>query len=89
MASPLITVEFFGIPRQRAGRTELKVQAATLAELLDQVEKACPKLAPLRENGRVSRHYLLSLNGRHFTSDTSRPLAAGDRIVMVSADAGG
>ena len=42
-----VTVEFFGIPRQRGGRAELTVQARTIDDLLSAVERACPGLAPL------------------------------------------
>jgi hypothetical protein len=61
----LVTVEFYGIPRQRAGRAELAVAPGTVAELLAAVERACPGLAGLvREDGRLAPHYLLSVDGR-------------------------
>ena len=44
----VVTVEFYGVPRQRAGRSELAVAARTVAELLEAVERACPGLAGLR-----------------------------------------
>ena len=85
-----VTVEFYGIPRQRAGRAELSVPAQTVAELLDGIERACPGLAGLRQpDGRLARHYLLSVEGRHFVTDVQQPLGAGDRVLLLSADAGG
>jgi molybdopterin converting factor small subunit len=89
-AGNAVTVEFFGVPRQRAGRAELIVLADTVADLLDAVEHACPSLRGLRrDDGRLSAHYLLSLDGAAFLSDLKHPLHAGDRVLLLSADAGG
>jgi molybdopterin converting factor small subunit len=85
----LVTVEFFGIPRQRAGRAELQVAAGTVAELLAAIVQACPGLAGLVRQGRLSPHYLLSLDGREFVSDPAIVLRPGDRLLLLSADAGG
>jgi molybdopterin converting factor small subunit len=90
MAADRVTVEFFGVPRLRAGRGELEVQAATLADLLAAVERDCPALRGLtRPDGGPAPHYLLSLDGRQFVSDPAQPLHAGDRVLLLSADAGG
>jgi molybdopterin converting factor small subunit len=86
----LVTVEFYGIPRQRAGRAELAVAARTVADLLDAIERTCPGLTGLRRpDGRLSAHYLLSLEGREFLTDLSRELRPGERVLLLSADAGG
>ncbi len=86
----MVTVEFFGIPRRRAGRAELAVPAATLADALAAVERACPGLGPLRQaDGRLVAHFLVSLNGGEFVTDLGRALGPGDRVVLLSADAGG
>ena len=86
----LITVEFFGMPRQRAGRAELAVPARTVAELLAALERECPGLAGLRRgDGQLAPHYLLSINGERFTADESQTLRPGDRLLLLSADAGG
>ena len=64
--------EFFGVPRLRAGRAELRVKAGTVAEVLAAVEQRCPGLTGLRRSdGRVAPHYLLSLDGREFVTDLS------------------
>jgi molybdopterin converting factor small subunit len=85
-----VTVEFFGVPRQRAGRAELAVEAANVAELLAAVERACPGLKGLvRPDGRLAPHYLLSLDGQRFVTDGSERLPAGSRLLLLSADAGG
>jgi molybdopterin converting factor small subunit len=86
----LVTVEFYGIPRRRAGRAELAVAARTVAELLEAVERACPTLAGLRRpDGRLAAHYLLSIEGRQFVTDVAQELRSGDRVLLLSADAGG
>jgi molybdopterin converting factor small subunit len=88
-ATGQVTVEFFGIPRHRAGRAELAVPAGTVAELLAAIERACPALAGLVRDGRVSPHYLLSLDGRRFLTDLQQPVRPGERVLLLSADAGG
>ena len=86
----LITVEFYGVPRQRAGRAELSVAARTVAEVLEAVERACPGLAGLRgPDGRVAGHYLLSVGGRQFVKDPCQEVRPGEHILLLSADAGG
>lgn len=84
-----VTVEFFGVPRWRAGRAELSVAAETLADLLTAIEAACPGLAGLSRNGAPAPHYLLSLDGRRFVSDPEERLVPGTRVLLLSADAGG
>ena len=46
-AEKTITVEFYGLLRQRAGRAELLVPDGSVAETLAAVEKACPGLWPI------------------------------------------
>jgi hypothetical protein len=85
-----VTVEFYGIPRQRAGRVELAVNAGTMAEVLGAVECVCPKLGRLLDaHGRLSPHYLVSLDGQSFVADLRQRLRPGDRLLLLSADAGG
>lgn len=89
-APELVTVEFFGIPRQRAGRAELLVANGTIRETLLAIEQACPKLhGILLPDDRVSPQYLLSINGREFVSDMQKTLDPGDHFLLLSADAGG
>jgi molybdopterin converting factor small subunit len=89
-AEGTVTVEFYGVPRQRAGRAELTVNAGSMAEVLSQVEQACPRLAGLvQPDGALSSHYLLSLNGEQFATDLRQDLAPGSRVLLLSADAGG
>jgi molybdopterin converting factor small subunit len=87
---PRVTVEFFGVPRQRAGRPELVVDAATLRDLLAEVERACPGLTGLvGADGRLSPHHRLSIEGRRFVTSLAEPIESGARILLLSADVGG
>ena len=73
-----------------AGVAEVAVQATSLGQALHELEAACPPLAgPVLHNGLLSCHYRLSLNGRRFISDPDHGLAAGDRLILLSAEAGG
>jgi molybdopterin converting factor small subunit len=85
-----VTIEFFGLPRQRAGRAELVVPASTVAELLAEIRRRCPGLANLvQSDGRLAPHDLLSIDGQLFVTELQEPLRPGDRLLVLSADAGG
>jgi hypothetical protein len=85
-----VIVEFFGVPRLRAGRAELNVPPGTVAEVVAAVERTCPGLAGLRQvDGRLSPHYLVSLDGQAFLTDLGQQVHAGARVLLLSADAGG
>jgi hypothetical protein len=87
---PSIIVEFYGIPRLRAERAELSVPPGTVSEALAAVQQACPGLTDLVDcDGRLKVQYLISINGREFGPSLDRPLHSGDRLLLLSADAGG
>ena len=87
---PRVVVEFYGVPRHRAGRAELALRAASLAQALNEVARACPGLADLRgADGRPNPAYLVSLNGERFLTGPDEPVSDGDRVLILSADAGG
>ena len=86
----LVTVEFYGIPRQRAGQAELTVVARTVGDMLAAVRHACPGLGDLvSSTGRISPYLRISLDGQRFLENSGEKLAPGDRILILSADAGG
>jgi hypothetical protein len=90
MSLPVVIVEFFGVPRVRAGRAEMPVAAATAGEALAAVAAECPALAGIRQaDGRLAPQYLLSLDGERFVTDLAQPLRGGNRLLLLSADAGG
>ena len=85
-----VTVEFYGIPRQRAGCAELVLEAETVGELLEKIQEECPGLKGLvSEQGWWPKEYLLSINGERFVSGLEELLKSGERILLLSADAGG
>jgi hypothetical protein len=85
-----ITVEFYGVPRQRAGCAEITVPPGGVAEVLLAVESQCPGLKGLTtRDGRLSPQYLVSLDGEEFVTDLRRLLKPGSRLLLLSADAGG
>jgi sulfur-carrier protein len=90
MSLPIVTIELYGIARARAGRKDLVVSAATAAAALAEAARQCPALGRLlRPDGRLLPHYLLSLDGQSFVTDFGHALHSGDRLLLLSADAGG
>lgn len=86
----MITIELYGVPRLRAGRDSLTVEAASLGEALALLGTSCPALDPsVVHNGTLLPHYLIARNGTQFTADPATPLTPGDVLVLLSADAGG
>ena len=82
-------VEFLGIPRERAGVSELEVEAATLGQLLGTLASRCPALRELISDDGLHPSIAANLNGDQFVSDPATPLADDDRLLILSADAGG
>ncbi len=90
MPIPTVTVEFFGVPRARAGRAEITLSAVTPSEALAAVVAACPALKDaMQTDGRLAPHYVLSLDGQRFITDLNESLSPGDRLLLLSADIGG
>lgn len=85
-----VMIELYGVPRLRAARRELAVQAANVAEALAVLERECPALTgSVLVGGRLLPAYRVSLNGRSFVTDPATRLAPGDSLVVIAADAGG
>jgi hypothetical protein len=85
-----ITIEFYGLPRRRAGRAEITTEARTVIEALEAVRAACPALADLlAPNGRLDSHYLISDNGERFVTNLTESVRPGARLLLLGADAGG
>ena len=82
-------VEFLGVSRERAGVAEIDVQADTLGSLLGTLSAQVPGLAELIAVDRLHPSMAASLNGDRFISDPDTPLAEDDRVLILSADAGG
>ena len=82
-------VEFFGVPRERAGVSELEVQAETLGQLLGTLALQLPSLGEIIELDRLHPAFVANLNGDQFVRDPGTPLAKDDCVLILSADAGG
>ncbi len=91
-----VQVEFFGIPRQRAGLAALEISlpscdtSATLAEILHILGKQLPDFARdcLREN-HLRPGYIANVDGRRFLADSGEKIALGETLLILSADVGG
>jgi molybdenum cofactor guanylyltransferase len=76
--APEVTVQLFGVLAQGGGgRGPLAVRAATVGGAAGAVGLA------------FDRHVTAALNGDQITRDPEVPLAAGDTVFFMSADAGG
>lgn len=84
-----MVVEFLGIPRERAGVAELQLDARTLGEALELMVRRVPRMSELVRGGRLHPSLAASLNADAFVHDPETPLAADDRLLILSADAGG
>jgi molybdopterin converting factor small subunit len=82
-------VEFLGIPRQRVGMSELQVEADSLGQLLGTLADRFPGLGELIAGGRLHPSLTANLNGDEFVSDPDTALTDDDRVLILSADAGG
>jgi len=82
-------VEFLGIPRERAGLSEVEIEAETLGQLFGALAARFPTLGDLITDGQLHPSMAANLNGDEFVSRPETPLAGGDRVLILSADVGG
>jgi molybdopterin converting factor small subunit len=82
-------VEFLGIPRQRAGVSNLEVEVKTLGQLLGTLAARIPSLGEFIAADRLHPAFIANLNGDRFVSDPGTPLSENDCVLILSADAGG
>ena len=86
-------VEFFGLPRERAGIPAVEIQAATLGQLLCSLSARLPAMSEfISANGqgvRLHPIFVANLNGDRFITDPETPLGDEDHLIILSADAGG
>ena len=82
-------VEFLGIPRERAGISELVIEADTLGQALRALRERFPALGELISTDRLHPSLAANLNGDEFISDPQTALAADDHLLILSADVGG
>jgi molybdopterin converting factor small subunit len=82
-------VEFLGVSRQRAGISQLEVQADTLGQLLGTLAAQIPSLGEIIDADRLHAAFVANLNGNQFVSDPGTRLGQNDCVLILSADAGG
>lgn len=89
-----VKVEFFGIPRQRAGVAEtvveLSASSVQLGDLLNRLAIAFPQFGKdcIAQN-RLTRSLTANLDGKQFIRDPAALIHAGQSVLIMSADAGG
>lgn len=85
-----VQVEFFGIPRARAGVTQTTVDGDTVGAILEDLARRFPKLAESCIEGcHLKPGYTLNLRGDLFLTDPQAKLVDGDVLLFLSLDAGG
>lgn len=85
-----VRIEFYGIPRQRAGVDAIDLDAADLRAALQALDVRLPAFGQTcLQGGRLRPGYVANLNGRTFTADPGMPLRDGDALLILSTDAGG
>ena len=82
-------VEFLGIPRERAGISELEIDADTLGDLLTTLVQRVPALSELVTPRGLHPSIAANLNGDEFICDLRTKLTRDDRLLLLSADVGG
>ncbi|MBX3437990.1 MAG: MoaD/ThiS family protein [Planctomycetaceae bacterium] len=85
-----VTVEFFGIARQRAGVASIEVDAGSIGEAFDRLAPQLPRWADAcLARGQLKPIFRANLNARAFVADRNHPLRDGDHLLILAADAGG
>jgi molybdopterin converting factor small subunit len=89
-----IRVEFYGIPRQRAGvaqtEVETSAEALSLGQVLAAVGRQFPTVAAeCFDAVELKRGFIVNLGGVRFVSRFDEPVRDRDCILLLSADAGG
>ncbi|MDP7016807.1 MAG: MoaD/ThiS family protein [Pirellulaceae bacterium] len=88
-----IRVEFYGVPRQRAGVSSVELPARaeiTLGAVLTELAGQFPELAVDCISGEsLQRAAAVSLDGDRFVRDPATLLSDGQCLLLLSADAGG
>jgi hypothetical protein len=89
-----IVVEFFGIPRVRAGVERVEVlrgrESASVSEILSEVAKQFPDFAETcMTNRRLRTGFIASIDGQCFVQDDDMVVDRQQSVLILSADAGG
>jgi len=86
----LIDVEFFGIPRARAGVEKTTSRGDCLGDVLADLAARFPDLAETCiDQRRLRPGFTANLRGERFVTAPETPLNAGDTLLLLTLDAGG
>ena len=89
----VVHVEFYGIPRHRAGVAclDLELSApACLADLFARLEVLLPDFGrSCLKNGNLRDGFIANVSGERFVRDLDTMVGDGDSVLILSADAGG
>jgi molybdopterin converting factor small subunit len=94
-AAVAVRVEFYGIPRQRAGVATASVVGTRLGELIQELARQFPLFArdcvveDCLADSCLQPGYTANLNGERFTSDPATVVCDNDVVLIMSLDAGG
>ena len=89
-----ITVEFFGVPRERAGQVGVTVRlesaTATVSDVISDLARRFPRFAAdCVGDGGLLPSIAANLNGERFVVAHDEAIVDGDSLLIMSADAGG
>ena len=89
-----ISVEFYGIARQRAGASRMSLEPSSDPMALSEVLDHCARIFPLLEGdlitaGRLHATLTANVDGARFVSDPATPIRDGQSLLILSAEAGG
>jgi len=85
-----VAVEFYGVPRQRIGIAQAIADGADLGEVLVDLAHRYPRFGETCvDDERLRAGFTANLGGNRFISDPRTPLPAGEKLLILSADAGG
>ena len=76
-------VEFLGIPRERAGISEMEIDADTLGDLLEYARGASAGVGRAGDARGLHPSIVANLNGGEFVCDLRTKLAPGRPVVLV------
>ena len=90
-----VTVELFGTPRIRCGRTEVELAVpcqATRSRVIAALADECPGLVGhgiRADMADLEEGFVLNLNGLAFLGEGDFNLSDGDALLLISSQAGG
>lgn len=89
----MVRVEFFGIPRRRAGQASIDIEVdgpARLGDVLRRLGERCPEWAGECLHGeQLQPGFVANLDGEQFVVDPEMRIEANACLLIMTADAGG